>query len=125
MIRIAIPTDEGRLFGHFGQARDFTVFEADPDSREVVRIETLEAQPHGSCGGLISQLSEEKINVVIVGGIGGGAAGHLGAAGIEIFAGTESEEVTLLAKQYLAGELVHGEANCSAHGHGHGGGRCH
>ncbi len=125
MIRIAIPTDEGRLSGHFGQAPGFTIFEADPDSREIVKTEMLAAQPHGSCGGLISQLNEQNINVVIVGGIGGGAAAHLSAAGIEIFAGTESEEVTLLAKQYLAGELVHGEANCSAHGHGHGSGRCH
>ena len=35
MITIAIPTNEGRLHGHFGGCREFTLVQADPSNEKL------------------------------------------------------------------------------------------
>ena len=120
MLRIAIPTKNDRLFGHFGRAPSFTVFEADPSSRRILDSRVLESSPEEECRGAINKLVGQQVDVVIAGGIGQGAHNQLIAAGIEVFAGADVQATELLVERFLAGELTRGEPTCQGHERGHG-----
>lgn len=71
---------------------------------------------HGALAGL---LSEQSVDVLICGGIGGGAQAALSDAGVELCAGAEGD-VDQAVEAYLKGELVSSGANCDHHhGEGH------
>ena len=82
---------------------------------------------HGALAGLLSQ---GGIDVLICGGIGGGAINALGQAGIEVYAGAAGSPDAAV-EALLAGALPKlGEATChSDHAHSHScanhGGTCH
>jgi FKBP-type peptidyl-prolyl cis-trans isomerase 2 len=67
---------------------------------------------------LADLLNEKKIDVLICGGIGGGAQAALAERGIELCAGA-SGNADEAVKAYLNGELVNTGANCNHHGEGH------
>ena len=68
---------------------------------------------HGALAGL---LAEQGINVLICGGIGGGAQTALTEAGIEMVAGAQGNTDDVV-EAYLKGELVSTGANCDHHHH--------
>ena len=69
IIRIAIPTADGKLHGHFGGCSEFTLVDADPKSRTVISTQTIAAPPHKP--GLYPRwLREQGVRVVIAGGMG-------------------------------------------------------
>lgn len=127
MLTIAIPTEEGKLFSHFGRARSFTIFQVDEEAGRIVSMDVFNAPPHGQCSDLGAQLAQQGVNMVIVGGIGGGAVQHLDVVGIRVLAGAPSVAPQLLVEGFLTGELVGGEPTCSedhGDGHHHHGGAC-
>jgi FKBP-type peptidyl-prolyl cis-trans isomerase 2/predicted Fe-Mo cluster-binding NifX family protein len=71
---------------------------------------------HGALAGL---LAENTIDVLICGGLGGGAMNALTNAGITVIAGAEGD-ADQVVESYLRGELVSSGANCDHHGHGEG-----
>ena len=71
---------------------------------------------HGALAGL---LANHGIDVLICGGIGGGAQAALSEAGVELVAGA-SGDVDQAVESYLKGELESTGANCDHHhGEGH------
>ena len=63
-----------------------------------------------------SILAEQKVDVLICGGIGGGAQAALEEAGVELCAGAAGDaDQAVMA--YLRGELVSSGANCDHHHH--------
>ena len=66
---------------------------------------------HGALAGL---LADRGIDVLICGGIGGGAQSALAEAGVELCAGTQGD-VDQAVEAYLKGELVSSGANCDHH----------
>ena len=70
---------------------------------------------------LAALLDERKIDVLICGGIGGGAQAALAERGIELCAGADGN-ADQAVEAYLRGELVNTGANCNHHGEGH---SCH
>ena len=70
---------------------------------------------HGALAGL---LAGQSVDVVICGGIGGGAQAALAEAGIELCAGAQGD-ADQAVEAYLKGELVSSGANCDHHGEGH------
>ena len=68
---------------------------------------------HGALAGL---LAEQGVNVLICGGIGGGAQTALTEAGIELYAGAQGN-TDQAVESYLKGELVSSGANCDHHHH--------
>ena len=116
MITIAIPTAEGRLHGHFGGCREFTLVQADPDQRKIVGTKTVTPPPHAP--GLFPRwLHEQGANVIIVGGIGQRAIALFAQQGIEVRAGEPGATVESLATAYLNGQLVGEPAGCTHHHH--------
>jgi predicted Fe-Mo cluster-binding NifX family protein len=119
MMRIAIPTDAGRLFPHFGRARSFSIFDVDPESKQIRNFSTLDLSGDTDCREIGTRLKGEGVELVIAGGIGAGAAEKLSTQGIELCAGAETLPPQMLVTQWLAGELAPGAVGCADHEHGH------
>ena len=78
---------------------------------------------HGALAGL---LSEQGVDVLICGGIGGGAQAALAEAGVELCSGAEGD-VDAAVEAYLNGTLTSAGATCDHHDHEEGhscGGHC-
>jgi predicted Fe-Mo cluster-binding NifX family protein len=123
MITIAIPTAAGRLHGHFGGCREFTLVQADPEQRKIISIRPVTPPPHAP--GLYPRwLREQGASVIIVGGIGGRALAIFAKEGIEVRAGEPDATVEALVAAYLDGRLVNEPQGC-AHHHDDGSGHHH
>ena len=128
MKRIATTYDNGQIFQHFGRTEAFKVYEVEDD--KVVKSEIIDSNGAGH-GALAGLLAENTIDVLICGGIGGGAMAALEEIGIEVVAGTDGD-TDAVVEAYLKGELESAGVTCDHHheeGHScgeHGcGGGCH
>ena len=112
-MKIAVTYDNGNIFQHFGMTESFKVYEV--DDNKVVSSEVIGSNGvgHGALAGL---LSEQSVDVLICGGIGGGAQQALAEAGVELVAGAEGD-VDQAVEAYLKGELISTGANCDHHHH--------
>lgn len=112
-MKIAVTYDNGNIFQHFGRTESFKVYEV--EGNKVVSNEVIGSNGvgHGALAGL---LSEQSVDVLICGGIGGGAQQALAEAGVELVAGAEGD-VDQAVEAYLRGELISTGANCDHHHH--------
>jgi len=118
MITIAIPSAEGRLHGHFGGCREFTLIQADPEQRKIISLRPVTPPPHAP-GAFPRWLREQGASVIIAGGIGRRALDLFAQQGIEVRAGLPDAPVDQLAAAYLSGQLTATPEGCSQHGHHH------
>ena len=112
-MKIAATYDNGNIFQHFGKTEFFKVYEVEDNkiiSSEVIGSNGL---GHGALAGL---LGEQGINVLICGGLGGGAQTALKEAGVEVCSGAKGD-ADQAVEAYLRGELVSTGANCDHHHH--------
>ena len=112
-MKIAVTYDNGNIFQHFGRTEFFKVYEV--EDNKVLSSEVIGSNGvgHGALAGL---LSEQSVDVLICGGIGGGAQQALAEAGVELVAGAEGG-VDQAVEAYLRGELISTGANCDHHHH--------
>ena len=114
-MRIAVTYENGNVFQHFGHTEEFKVYEVEDGKVTGTEIVGSNGSGHGA---LASLLDDKGIDVLICGGIGGGAQAALAEKGIELCAGAEGDADEAV-KAYLRGELVNTGANCNHHGEGH------
>ena len=114
-MRIAVTYDNGEVFQHFGHTEQFKVYEV--EDGKVVSSEVIGSNGSGH-GALAGLLAGKDINVLICGGIGGGAMAALDENGIEVLAGA-SGNTDAAVEAYLKGELESTGVNCDHHGEGH------
>ena len=114
-MRIAVAYENGLVFQHFGHSEAFKVYEV--EDGKVVRSEIIGANGSGH-GALAGLLDDRGIDVLICGGIGGGAQAALAEKGIELCAGAEGSADEAV-QAFLRGELVNTGANCDHHGGEH------
>ena len=83
-MKIAVTYDNGNVFQHFGRTEQFKIY--DVENGKIVSSEVIgnDGLGHGALAGL---LANNAINVLICGGLGGGAMNALTSAGIEVVAG--------------------------------------
>lgn len=112
-MKIAVTYDNGEIFQHFGKTESFKVYEV--EDNKVVSSEVISSNGTGH-GALAGLLAEQGVNVLICGGIGGGAQTALTEAGIELCAGAQGN-TDQAVESYLKGELVSSGANCDHHHH--------
>ena len=112
-MKIAVTYDNGNIFQHFGKTEFFKVYEV--EDGKVVSSEVIGSNGvgHGALAGL---LADRAVDVLICGGIGGGAQAALEEAGVELCAGAEGD-ADRAVEAYLKGELVSSGANCDHHHH--------
>ena len=112
-MKIAVTYDNGNVFQHFGKTEFFKVYEV--EDNKVVSSEVIGSNGvgHGALAGL---LADQAVDVLICGGIGGGAQAALEEAGVELCAGAEGD-TDQAVEVYLRGELISSGANCDHHHH--------
>jgi len=116
-MKIAVPTEHGRLAAHFGRCPQVMFFTVNDGSGEIIDRQTLPTPPHEP-GVFPAWLREHDADVVIAGGMGQRALRLFTQAGIRVVVGAPSLTSEELVGAYLAGELPGGINACS-HGPDH------
>ena len=115
-MRAAVTYENGQVFPHFGRTPAFKVYEI--ENGKVVSAEVLPTNGTGH-GALAGFLQSGNIDVLICGGIGGGAVNAVTNAGIRLYAGASGDADEVI-QMLIEGTLPEtGEANCDHH-HGEG-----
>lgn len=120
-ICIPVEADEGLdslVCAHFGSAPAFMVVDTDTENCRAI-TNGNQHHGHGMCMPLQS-LQSERIDGMVVGGIGMGALNKFDAAGIRVYL-TEHETVGEVVAAFKAGnlKLMPPGMACAHHGHGH------
>ena len=113
-MKIAVTYENGQVFQHFGHTEQFKVYEVENGVVVSSKIVDTNGQGHGALAGF---LSEEKISVLICGGIGGGARNALQEAGIDLYPGA-SGDADAQVTSFLQGKLQYDpDTMCNHHDH--------
>ena len=112
-MKIAVTYDNGNVFQHFGKTESFKVYEV--ENNQVVKSEVIGSNGTGH-GALAGLLADQGIDVLICGGIGGGAQAALAEAGVELCSGAEGD-TDAAVEAYLKRELTSAGATCDHHDH--------
>ena len=115
-MKIAVTYQNGNVFQHFGHTEAFEIYDVLDGVIKSKTVIPTNGSGHGALAGLLAQLGVE---VLICGGIGGGAQMALKEANIKVFGGVFGD-CEQSVKAFLAGNLNY-DANvkCSHHGHEH------
>ena len=113
-MKIAATYENGEIFQHFGHTEQFKVY--DVQDSVIVKAEVIDTNGsgHGALAGLLSDLG---VDILICGGIGGGAQMALAQAGIKLFGGVSgnADDVVVAC---IAGTLSYDpNAKCDHHDH--------
>lgn len=130
-MKIAVTYENGQVFQHFGHTEQFKVYQVEDGKIISSEVVGTNGQGHGALAGF---LFGGGVDVLICGGIGGGARAALAEAGIRLYPGA-SGDADAQVEAFLAGNLDYdpdttcnhhhegGEHNCGDHGCG--GHSCH
>lgn len=110
-MRIAVTYENGMIFQHFGHTEQFKVYEVEDGKVLSSEVIGSDGAGHGALAGL---LQAQRIDVLICGGIGGGAVAALNERGVTLCAGA-SGSADEAVEAYLRGELENSGANCDHH----------
>lgn len=114
-MKIAVAAMGTQVAGHFGHCENFILFDtADGKITESVSIPNPGHKP----GFLPNFLADKGANVIISGGMGGGAVDIFNERGVEVIVGVQGEAQTAV-ETYLKGELVSTGSICHNHEHAH------
>jgi len=115
-MRIAVTYENGMIFQHFGHTEQFKVY--DVENGNIVKEEVIGNNGSGH-GALATLLAGQKVDVLICGGIGGGAQMALAEAGIKLYGGV-SGEADAAVKALLNDSLdFNPDVKCNHHGEDH------
>lgn len=130
-MKIAVTCENHQVFQHFGHTPEFAVFEV--ENQKIISEKILSSGDSGH-GALANILALEQVDLLICGGIGGGAINALANAGIQVIGGAEGD-VKAVVEAFAAGNLsVRENFHCNHHhhdaghtcgDHGCGSGNCH
>jgi predicted Fe-Mo cluster-binding NifX family protein len=112
-MKIAVASDEGMVAGHFGHCEAFTIFTTEGNS--IIKKETI-PNPGHKPGFLPNFLNDLGVEVIIAGGMGGGAVDIFNQKQIEVVMGASGEIDTVVA-EYLKGNLQSTGSICHEHQH--------
>lgn len=114
--RIAIPSNgqggiNGTRSGHFGHCDVFTL--VDVEEGEIMDISILQNQEHvqGGCMVPVNLLSENRVNALIVGGIGMRPLMGFQQVGIDVYHDDQRTEIGPVVIDLIAGNLSEIENN--------------
>lgn len=115
IMRIAIPYENGEIFQHFGHTEQFKVYDILDGKVAASHVVDTNGSGHGALAGVLSALN---VDVLICGGIGGGAQAALAGAGIRLCGGV-SGSADAAAEAFAEDRLAYNpHAQCN-HSHEH------
>ena len=116
-MKIAVTCENGKVFQHFGHTPGFAVFEV---KEGQIISETILPSGDSGHGALAVLLSGAGIDVLICGGIGGGAINALAKENIQVVGGADGD-VRQVAENFANNRLkVRENFHCNHHDHGEG-----
>ncbi len=122
IMRIAVTYENGEIFQHFGHTQQFKLYDVEDGKITKSEITDTNGQGHGALAGFLKCAG---VDVLICGGIGGGAQMALSEAGIKLYGGASGKADDAVAA-LLAGNLNYNpDVKCDHHGEGHGHGGDH
>lgn len=117
IMRIAVTYENGEIFQHFGHTEQFKVYDVQDDKVISSEVVDTNGNGHGALAGVLTALNAD---VLICGGIGGGAQMALQAAGIKLFGGVYGNAGKAV-EDFLTGKLAYNpNVMCNHHSHNHG-----
>lgn len=120
-MKIAVTYENGQIYQHFGHTAQFKLYDVEGDRIVSSRVIDTNGTGHGALAGLLASLGAE---VLICGGIGGGAQMALAQAGIRLFGGVQGD-ADRAVEDFVSGSLQYDpDAKCDHHEHHHGGHDC-
>lgn len=111
-MKIAVPTNAGRLSMHFGHCEKFAIVETDADKEEIMDTEYIDPPAHEP-GALPKWLSAQNVQLVIAGGMGSRAQQLFSRFGIDSLVGAPEDTPEELVASYLDGTLEAGGNACT------------
>ena len=116
-MRIAVTYENGQIFQHFGRTEQFKLYDIADGKVINEQIVGTNGAGHGALAGF---LKNAQVNVLICGGIGGGAQMAMQEAGITLYGGNMGSADEAV-KAFLANNLAqNSNPTCDHHGHGEG-----
>ena len=116
-MKIAVTYENGEVFQHFGHTAQFKLYEVEDGKIVNAEVVDTNGSGHGALAGLLSELN---VNILICGGIGGGAQMALAQSGIKLFGGVHGNADEAV-EAFVANSLSYDpEAKCDHHDHHHG-----
>lgn len=116
-MKIAVTYENGEVFQHFGHTEQFKVYEVEDGKIISSEIVDTNGQGHSALAGF---LFNSGIDVLICGGIGGGARNALAEAGIQLYPGAMGN-ADAQVESFLKGTLSYDpDTMCSHHSHAEG-----
>lgn len=121
-MKICFPVEsdkglESDVFGHFGSAPRFVVFDTESKAINTINNQDL-GHVHGMCNPL-KALDGKRVDTIIVGGIGAGAINKLNEMGIKVYKaskGTVQDNIKLFETNTMS-EMTLAQT-CSGHADG-------
>ncbi len=118
-MNIAVNYENGQIFQHFGRTEQFKVYEVEQGRVVSARVVSTNGTGHEA---LADFLKDNRIEVVICGGLGGGMQMALNMVGIAVISGIQGSADEAV-EAFLRGELESAGVNC--HHHEEGAHECH
>ncbi len=111
-MKIALPSRDNQVDGHFGRCEYFTVFSLDENNKI---ISEQRVDPPAGCGcksNIVSILSKMGVSVMLAGNMGSGAVAVLNSHGIKVYRGC-SGDLREVAESWLAGKISDSGGGCN------------
>lgn len=113
-MRIAVPYEDGQVFQHFGHSSQVKLYDIENEQISREQVADVGGSDHGALAGF---LAEQKVDILICGGIGGGAKNALAQAKISLYGGVTGGADDAV-KEFLAGRLNYNpDVQCGGHEH--------
>ncbi len=113
MMKIAVASENGMVTEHFGHCKSFMIF--DIENNKIVKSETV-SNPGHRPGFLPNFLADHGVNVIISGGMGGGAVEIFNERNVEVVVGASGSSKASV-EAYLQGSLKSTCSVCHEHQH--------
>lgn len=104
-MKVAVPTENGIVYPHFGHCRTFTIVEVDTATREIQSVQNLTPPPHEQ-GVIPAWLGQLGCSHIIAGGMGQRALALFEQYGIQVLSGVPAMKAEDAVLAYLNGRLA-------------------
>ncbi|NCB51252.1 MAG: dinitrogenase iron-molybdenum cofactor [Clostridia bacterium] len=112
-MKIAVASEGKIVTGHFGHCTNFMIYDA--ENGNILSEESIPNPGHRP-GFLPNFLADRGVNVIVSGGMGGGAVDIFNERNVEVVIGA-SGDAKLAVERYLRGELKTTGSICHEHQH--------
>lgn len=112
-MKIAVAGMGNTVAGHFGHCENFNIYET--ENGKIVSAKSI-ANPGHKPGFLPNFLGDMGVELIIAGGMGGGAVEIFNERKIEVIVGAEGDAKEAV-ERYLRGELKSTGSICHEHEH--------